>query len=712
MGDLFDSEVEGNAGARGKDLAKKNKGKSAEQNSPAQLTRDEAAARIQWLRSEIERHNRLYYIEARPEISDREYDLLVQELAELERRFPDLRSPDSPTERVGERPIEGFEQVVHEVPMLSISNAYSHGELREFDARIKRLLGTQSDIEYVVELKIDGVACTLMYEDGKLVYGATRGDGMRGDIITHNVLTIRDVPRKIEANVRGRLEVRGEVYMDKADFERVNAQIVADGGEPFANPRNLTAGTLKLLDPSITAKRPLRMFHYAVGVCDMPLPEFHSDVLKWLSKIGFRVNPHWSVCSSIEEVIEKTIEWEPRRKELPYGTDGLVIKVNQRSLWEKLGTTAKSPRYMIAYKFSAEQAVTRLLDIQCQVGRTGVVTPVAILEPVFLAGTTVSRATLHNADEIKRLDVRIGDQVVVEKAGDIIPKVVRVLTSLRTGKEIPFKFPTTCPVCGAPLAKSDYEVAIRCVNASCPGQLRERILHYASRDAMDIEGLGEVLVNQLVERGLVKDLADLYHVTVDQLAQLERMGRKSAENVVREIEESKDRPFHNFLFGLGIRHIGAAAAKLLAQKFPDLDALQKASREQLAAIVGFGDVMAESVYQFFRNEQNRELLRRLKAAGVKAPNVLWQPAEKKTIMTGPFAGKTVVLTGALSSMSRDEAKRQIEMRGGKVTDSVSSKTSMLIVGQDPGSKLEKARKLGIPIYNEEQFLEMLRATPI
>ncbi|MCX7624822.1 MAG: NAD-dependent DNA ligase LigA, partial [Candidatus Sumerlaeaceae bacterium] len=631
---------------------------SEKRNGKPVLTREQAAQRIAWLRSEIERHNRLYYVEARPEISDRQYDLLVQELSELEERFPEFKTPESPTQRVGERPTEGFEQVIHEVPMLSISNAYSHGELREFDARVKKLLGLTGDVSYVVELKIDGVAVTLMYESGQLVYAATRGDGVRGEIITSNVLTIRDVPRRIrsqDGTVPRRLEVRGEVYMEKADFERVNAEIIASGGEGFANPRNLTAGTLKLLDSSIAARRPLRMFHYAVGVCDAPLPQTHAELLRWLAKLGFRVNEHWAICRSIEEVIEKTIYWEKERENLPYGTDGLVIKVNQREWWDRLGTTAKSPRYMIAYKFSAEQAVTRLLDIQCQVGRTGVVTPVAILEPVFLAGSTISRATLHNADEIARLDARIGDQVVIEKAGDIIPKVVRVLTSLRTGKERPFDFPTRCPVCNAPLVRSEYEVAIRCVNASCPGQLRERILHYASRDAMDIEGLGEVLVNQLVERCFVKDLADLYHLTVEQLIQLERMGKKSAENVLREIEQSKERPLHNFLFGLGIRYVGAATAKLLCQRFSGIDALQRASKEELAAIEGIGDVVAESIHEFFRSEENLKLLRRLRAAGVKAQNVLWHEVANNLPPGGPFSGKTVVLTGTLASMTRDEA---------------------------------------------------------
>lgn len=674
------------------------------------LTREEAAQRVAWLRSEIERHNRLYYVEARPEISDREYDLLVQELAELEERFPELKTPESPTQRVGERPTEGFEQVVHEIPMLSISNAYSHAELREFDGRVKKLLGVAGEIDYVVELKIDGVAVTLMYERGELAYAATRGDGVRGEIITENVLTIRDVPRRISSKhdkVPRRLEVRGEVYMEKADFERINAEIIASGGEGFANPRNLTAGTLKLLDSSIAARRPMRMFHYAVGVCEAPLPSTHAELLEWLAELGFRVNTHWCLCQSIEEVIEKTIYWEQEREKLPYGTDGLVVKVNRRDWWDRLGTTAKSPRYMIAYKFSAEQAVTKLLDIQCQVGRTGAITPVAILEPVFLAGSTISRATLHNADEIARLDARVGDQVVIEKAGDIIPKVVRILTSLRTGKERPYVFPTKCPVCHAPLVRSEYEVAIRCVNASCPGQLRERILHYASRDAMDIEGLGEVLVNQLVERGLVKDLADIYHLTVEQLSQLERMGRKSAENVVREIEQSKERPLHNFLFGLGIRYVGAATAKLLCQRFPDLEALGRASKEELAAVEGIGDVVAESIFQFFRSQENLSLLRRLRAVGVKAPNVLWHEGRKPVPSEGPFSGKTVVLTGTLASMTRDEARREIELRGGKVTDSVSSKTSFVVVGTDPGSKLEKARRLGIPTLSEEEFLRLL-----
>jgi DNA ligase (NAD+) len=706
MSDLFDPEMGAaepkSAGSSKKELAR-------EGGAPVAMTLEEAARRVEFLRREIERHNRLYYVEARPEISDREYDLLVAELAELERRFPELRTPESPTERVGGEVQAGFEQVVHQVPMLSISNAYSPEELREFDARVKRFLGMSGDLEYVVELKIDGVAVTLMYEDGRLRYGATRGDGQRGEIITANLLTVRDVPRELPRSKSAAfrvLEVRGEVYLEKADFERINRELVASGEEPFANPRNLTAGTLKLLDPTLAAKRPLRMFHYAVGLTDAKLPPTHFELLEWLAELGFRVNPHRYLCRSIDEVIERAIEWEPKRDELPYGTDGLVIKVNRRELWERLGTTAKSPRYMIAYKFSAEQAATRLLDIQCQVGRTGVITPVAILEPVFLAGSTISRATLHNADEIARLDVRIGDQVVIEKAGDIIPKVVRVLTSMRTGRERTFEFPSNCPECGSPLVRSVYEVAIRCVNASCPGQLRERILHYASRNAMDIEGLGDVLVAQLVEKEMVHDLADLYHLKLEDLASLERMGRKSAQNLLDEIEASKQRPLHNFLFGLGIRHIGASAARQLAENFEDLDALMRATQAEICAIEGFGEIMAESVVQFFASPENRRLIARLREAGVQAPNTL-RRAEQVPVAEGPFAGKTVVLTGTLSAMTREEARREIERRGGKVTDSVSAKTDMLVVGANPGSKLDKARKLGVRIVEEAEFMQLL-----
>ena len=673
---------------------------------------DAAAERAAWLRAEIARHNRLYYEEARPEIGDREFDLMLAELAELERLHPELAVADSPTRRVGGAVAAGAEQVTHTVPMLSIANAFNEGELRDFDRRVRRLLGDPERVEYVVELKIDGVAVTLVYEDGRLAYGATRGDGRRGEIITRNLLSIPDVRAELPPALRGagrRLELRGEVFMEQAEFERINAGLAEAGEEPYANPRNLTAGTLKLLDASAAATRRLRMFHYAPGDTDFGLPPTQAGFLDWLEANGFSVNPERRLCADIDGVIALTTEWEPRRAALPYGTDGLVVKVNDRTAWPAMGTTSKSPRYMTAYKFSAEQAVTRLVDIQCQVGRTGAVTPVAHLEPVFLAGSTIARATLHNADEIARLDVRIGDRVIIEKAGDVIPKVVRVVDSARTGAEREFVFPEACPECGSQLVRLGDEVVIRCDNNSCPAQLRESLLHYAGRDAMDIEGLGDVLVGQLLERRMVDDIAGLYALTVEQLQDLERMGRRSAENVVREIAGSRGRPLHNFLFALGIRHVGTSAGRLLAERFATLDDLMAADAGRLAAVEGIGPVIAESIRRFFDTDRNRELIGRLRAAGLELPNALFRP-EGAGPSGGVLAGMTVVLTGTLPGMTRDEATRLIQEAGGKVTGSVSKKTSLVVAGEEAGSKLDKARELGVRVVDEAGLRELLRGT--
>lgn len=671
----------------------------------------EPAQRVAWLREEIERHNRLYYDQAAPEISDREYDLLVEELQALEQRYPQLVTPDSPTQRVGGTPQAQFQQIVHEVPMLSISNTYSHEELREFDQRIKRMLGVSHELEYVVELKIDGIAVALRYDKGHLSYGATRGNGVIGEVITQNLRTVRGVPKHLPKVIdHGTfLEVRGEVYIDKEEFEKLNSQLEASGEVRFANPRNLAAGSLKQKDPSVTAKRPLRVFLYAVGVTDITLPKTHWELLNLLQQLGFSVNENRWICKSIEEVIERSIEWEPKRDELPYGIDGLVVKLNRRDLWDRLGTTAKSPRYMVAYKFSAEQAVTRLEDIQCQVGRLGTVTPVAHLDPVFLAGSTISRATLHNEDELHRLDVRIGDYVVIEKAGEVIPKVVRVVTAHRSGKEREYQFPANCPVCGSPLVRSEFEVAVRCDNASCPAQVRERILHFCSRNCMDIEGFGDVLVQKLVDQGVVRTIADVYDLNEAALTELERMGKKSAENLLREIEQSKQRPLHNFLFALGIRHVGSSGARLLAQRYESIQALENASKEELSEIEGIGPVMAESIYDFFHTEGNRELVERLKAAGLQMPNTLYRArATLEGEASTPFSGKTVVFTGGLSTLSREEAKEKVLALGGKASGSVSKKTDFVVAGEDAGSKLDKARQLGVKVLSEEEFLEMAR----
>lgn len=669
-----------------------------------------ARSRASELRAEIRRHNELYYGEAKPEISDREYDLLLEELRLLEERHPELASDNSPTVQVGAAAPTGAEQVVHEVPMLSISNSYSQDELRDFDGRVRRLIGTAEPVEYVVELKIDGVAVSLMYEGGKLLYGATRGDGQRGEVITANLLKVDGVLPSLKRGAlagKQRFEVRGEVYIERGDFDELNREAASGGPAPYANPRNLAAGSLKLLDAELTARRRLRIFHYSHGVSDLPVPDRHSEFLDYLAGLGFRTNPERTVCGSIEEVIEATVAWEPRREGLAYNTDGLVVKVNDRRLWPQLGLTSKSPRWMVAYKFSAEQAQTRLLDIVCQVGRTGAVTPVAMLEPVFLAGSTISRATLHNEDEIRRLDVLIGDLVVIEKGGDIIPKVVRAVDSVRTGAEREFVFPKKCPECGADLVRVEDEVAVRCENIACPGQFRERLAHFASRQAMDIEGMGDVLVAQVSAGGLVKDLTDLYRLTADQLAGLERMGKKSAANVVAQTAASKGRPLHSFLFALGIRHIGISAARLLAQNFKSLDDLRGADLAQLTAVEGLGEVSAVSIRSFFDSPENRAIVDGLVAAGLELPNPLY--AARGTVSAdSPFAGKTVVLTGTLASMGREEAREKIEAMGGKVSGSVSGKTHMVVAGEEAGSKLDKARALGVWVIGEEEFLAMLK----
>ncbi len=674
------------------------------------------AARTVWLRGEIERHNGLYYDQARPEISDRQYDLLVEELAELEKRHPELATADSPTRKVGGGVSPEFTQIAHETPMLSIGNSYSHDELRDFDGRVKRLLDTSADLEYVVELKIDGVAVTLRYDGGGVSYGATRGDGVRGEVITANLLTIADVPNRLPAEFSGKdaaVEVRGEVYMETADFEKLNEDIIAAGGVRYANPRNLTAGSLKQKEASVTGSRPLRMFAYGLGTTTADVPRTHFEFLAWLESLGFRVNPERFLCRSIEEVIARAVEWEPLRASLPYATDGLVVKLNRRDLWPQLGFRSKSPRFMTAYKFSAEQGVTTLLDIQCQVGRLGTITPVAYLEPVFLAGSTVSRATLHNEDEIGRLGVRIGDRVVVEKAGDIIPQVVSVIETLRTGEEKEFRFPTECPACATALTREEGEAAWRCENISCPARLRESLLHFASRNAMDIEGFGDVIVSQLTEREMVKSVADLYRLSLDELAGLERSGKKKAQNLLAELEGSKARPLHHFLYALGIRHTGASSSRLLSRRFPDIEAVAAAGEEELVRIEGLGGITAKSVRAFFETETNVRLLAELRELGVNPPNPLYKAGAGNSDGNGtdgepgPLAGKTVVFTGTMVRMTREEAKERAEAAGAKASGSVSKKTSYVVAGEEAGSKLDKARELGVAVLTEDEFLALI-----
>ncbi|PKO14530.1 DNA ligase (NAD(+)) LigA [candidate division BRC1 bacterium HGW-BRC1-1] len=698
------------------DTAPKPKAKAKEKR-PDESVAPSPAQRVETLRKELERHNRLYYTDARPEISDREYDLLMAELAALEAKHPELATADSPTRRVNEaapaaEAVAPGKQVVHTVPMLSLANSYDPGELREFDARVKRLLGGPAEVEYVVELKIDGLAVSLMYIDGRLAYGATRGDGRRGEVITHNLARVSDVMTELPQSMKRtghRLELRGEVFMEIAEFERINARIEAAGEQPFANPRNLAAGTLKQVEKPVTDpddERRLRMFHYALGETDFDLPPTQGGFLDWLDQHGFSVNPQRCLCPDIEAVIAYSEEWETRRHELPYGTDGLVVKINDRNLWSLLGATGKSPRSMIAYKFSAEQAETRLVDIRCSVGRTGAVTPVAQLEPVFLSGSTIERASLHNFDEVERLDVRVGDRVIIEKAGEVIPKVIRVVDSVRTGSEQEWVPPGVCPECESPLVRLEEEVVVRCDNLSCPAQVRESLLHYASRHAMDIKGLGDKLVEKLLEKGAVMDIADLYSLTPEHLENVERMAEKSAANVVGEIDESRDRPLHHLLFALGIRHVGEGVARLLAGSFETLNDLMAARPEALAAVDGVGDVMAESIVKFFETPRNAQLISRLQEAGVMGPNPLWSAGKTAD---GPLAGMTLVLTGTLPNLKREEAAAKILSAGGKVSGSVSKKTDFVVAGEEAGSKLDKATKLGVKVITEAELLEMLGA---
>jgi len=664
---------------------------------------DDVERRIEELREEIRRHDYLYYVLAQPEITDREYDMLMRELQELERRRPELVTPDSPTQRVGGQPIEGFQPVSHEIPMLSIANAYSREEVREFDQRVRRGLGGQA-VRYVVELKIDGVALSLLYENGVLVRGATRGDGHTGDDVTANVRTIRSIPLRLheKGGVPERAEVRGEAYMTHEELTRLNREREQRGEPLFANPRNATAGTLKLLDPKIVAERRIRFFAYDVGVYTSGGLNSHWETLEKLKALGLPVNPHRKLCESIDEAIEFCDHWEEERHALEYEIDGMVIKVDSWEQRRVLGATSKSPRWVIAYKFAAEEAVTRLLDVQVQVGKTGTLTPVAILDPVQLSGTTVSRASLHNFDEIERKDIRIGDCVAVQKAGEIIPQVIRALPDRRTGDEKPIPVPTECPVCGAPVRRIESEVYIRCTNLACPAQRKERIRYFASRGAMDIEGLGSVLVDQLVDKGLVRDVADLYRLRVEDLAALERMGEKSAQNVVNAIEESKSRGLARLLTGLGILHVGSHAAEILARHFGAMDALMQASVEDLEAIPEIGPTTAQSVWEFLHDERNQDIIRRLREAGVKMTE------EVETATEQPLAGKTVVVTGTLRGYSRQEIQDLIKRLGGKASSSVSGKTSFVLVGESPGSKLQKAQQLGVPFVTEEEFERIVR----
>lgn len=657
-----------------------------------------AAARVEELRRQLRHHDHLYYVEARPEISDREYDRLYAELKELEAAHPDLVAPDSPTQRVGGQPIEGFRTVRHREPMLSIDNTYSSDELREFDRRVRKLLPGEP-VKYAVELKIDGVAIALVYDAGQFVVGATRGDGEIGDDVTHNLKTIREVPLRLPQKP-ARLEVRGEVYMNREELARINRVRAEEGLEPYQNPRNTTAGSLKLLDPRECAKRRLRLFVYGLGLCEGVDAETHLESLDLLREWGFPVNPNIASFDDIDEVIEYCASWAERRNELPFDTDGLVIKVNDFAQRRRLGTTSKSPRWVVAFKFAAEQALTRLNDITLQLGKRGTLTPVAHLDPVRLAGTTVKRATLHNAEFISSKDIRIGDMVVVEKAGEIIPYIVRTEPGARTGAEKVYRFPKNCPFCGSPLKQEG--AFWRCTGGNCTDVLKRRLRAFAGRGAMDIEGLGVKVIDQLVDSGLVRSLPDLYRLRLEQLVELERMGEKSAANLIEGIEASKERGLGRLLAGLSIPHVGESVADLLAQEFLSLDALMDASAERLASINGVGAVMAEQIRAFFTDTTQRKSLTDLKDLGLKTIE-----EKRKAARTGDLAGKSVVVTGTLAKYGREEIEALIRERGGKPAGSVSKSTSFVVAGDKAGSKLDKAKALGIPVLTEAEFERLL-----
>lgn len=654
--------------------------------------------RIEELTKIINEHNYNYYVMDNPTISDFEYDALMRELSELEEKYPEFAKPDSPTKRVGGYALESFEQVRHEVPMESINDVFSFEELREFDERVKGLISGEK-VEYVVEYKIDGLSVSLEYRNGLLEIGSTRGNGRIGENVTENIKTVRSVPLSVE-NAPELLEVRGEVYMPHKSFEAVNAQREIDGEPLFANPRNAAAGSLRQLDPKIAAKRKLDIFVFNVQRISEEKFNNHYDSLMYLKEHGFKVIPDFRKLSEIDGIINEINDISERRGELGFDIDGVVIKVNSFAQREKLGSTAKAPRWAAAYKFPPEKKKTKLTDIVLNVGRTGVLTPNAVLEPVRLAGTTVSKATLHNIDFIRERDIRIGDTVIVQKAGEIIPEVLSVDKSARNGSETEFAMPKLCPVCGAPVVRDDGEAAYRCTGIECPAQLVRNIIHFASKGAMDIEGLGPALVQSLIESGLIKSEADLYYLSEDDVASLDRMGKKSAENLILAIEKSKENDLSKLITALGIRHVGANSAKLIASRFKSMDALLAASADEIASIDDVGAIMAESIVEFLSQQQTIHTISRLKAAGVNM--------ECGTAAAGTkFAGMTFVLTGSLENYTRSEAAVVIESLGGKVSSSVSKKTSIVVAGDEAGSKLDKAEKLGVKIIGEEEFSALI-----
>jgi DNA ligase (NAD+) len=660
--------------------------------------------RIEELREIINHHNYRYYVLDSPEISDAEYDELMRELRQLEAEHPELVTPDSPTQRIGAPPVEAFGVVEHPQPLLSLANAFSYEELAAWHKRVSNLLGGRK-FDLVCEPKIDGLAVALTYVDGLLVTGATRGDGYRGEDITQNLRTIRSIPLSVPKEAPPRFEVRGEVYLPKAGFKKLNEERAKEGLPLFANPRNAAAGSVRQLDSSITAKRPLDIFIYGLGWAEgKAVPDTHWEIMQYLKSLGFKINPHIALRHSLDEVEKYYQSWLESREKSPYEADGIVAKVNSTALQQELGTLAHEPRWAIAYKFPAIQGTTKLIDIGINVGRTGSLNPYAILEPVRVGGVVISSAALHNEEDIHRKDIRIGDWVVVQRAGEVIPEIVEPIVSRRTGEEKIFSMPGRCPVCGSEVIKPEGEAMHRCTNAACPSQALERIKHFVSRGAMDIDGVGEKLCQALFEAGLVKDAADLYYLTKEQLLGLERMADKSVSNVLNSIEKSKDRPLARVIFALGILHVGEQYAELLAESFNSIDNLAKASEEDLSAIPSIGPRIAESIVAFFRQKGNRQIIEKLKNRGVKLEREKVKEAKPEEL---PLAGLEFVLTGKLESLTRSEAEAKIKALGGKAGSDVTRKTSYVVVGADPGSKLAKAKKLGVKTLSEAEFLDLL-----
>ncbi len=661
-------------------------------------------ARIDELTRDLNYHNYRYYVMDDPVISDAEYDRLLHELIDLEAKHPELRRPDSPSQRVGAKPLEAFGTVTHRQPMLSLENSLNEEEIREFDRRIRRALALDHSPDFVCEPKLDGLAVELVYENGLLQVGSTRGDGSTGEDITQNIKTIHSIPLRLRSEdfaPPARFEVRGEVIMTMQDFAVLNENRLANDEPAFANPRNAAAGSLRQLDPTVTAKRPLLFFPYGIGELSDLTPTTQLELLELFEVFGFKRTPNSIQCHGIEDVIAYYQKSMASREDLPYEIDGIVVKINRLDLQARLGIRTRTPRWAIAYKFPAKQEITQIEQIVAQVGRTGALTPVANLKPVNMGGVMVSRATLHNQDEIDRLDARIGDWVVVERAGDVIPKIIKVIKDRRTGDERLYRLPEACPSCGSKTIKPEGEVQRRCINLSCPAQLKERIIHFASKRAMDIDGLGEKMIHQLVDAGLVSDVADLYDLTLKQLVELERLAEKSAQNLVTALNESRDRPLDRILYALGIRFVGEHMARVLVQSFADLHALETAAKEDLLGIHEIGPQVAESVVSFFSRSENLETLRRLEEHGLSL--------QVESVSTDKrLEGKTIVFTGALQTLSRQEAQRWVEERGGRATSSVSKNTDYVVVGENPGSKADKAQTLNIPILSEQDFIQMFK----